>query len=205
MKIISCLLALAACVLFSGCTAIAVRGPVGDPVDDSVVDELVGTWIGERIDSIDSTMMIERVPDSKFLVARFTEGGEAREHRFFPTRIADGTLVLWAETAVDGFLAPGRAILNGGTLVVLIPDNDEVKAFVERGVLSAAPEEHEELFMIEPQGVSELMATKAFWSLNGALAVIKSQTSKMKDGDPAAGGADALPAQPAEEPGKNQE
>ena len=64
MKSISCLLALIACLLFSGCTAIAVRGPVGAAVSDEVVDDILGTWIGERIDSIDSTVVFERVPGS---------------------------------------------------------------------------------------------------------------------------------------------
>jgi len=200
MKSISCLLALIACLLFSGCTAIAVRGPVGAAVSDEVVDDILGTWIGERIDSIDSTVVFERVPGSSFLVARYNDDGEPKEHRFLVTRLSDGALVFWAETEVAGFLAPGRACLNEHSLIVLIPDNDEVKSFVEDSVLTAAPEEADGLFMIEQKGVEEVMATKAFWSLDGALALIKAQVSQKEDGEADSGEADVSPTMPAQEP-----
>jgi hypothetical protein len=200
MKTLSCLFALAACVLYSGCTAIAVRGPVGDPASDVVIQQILGTWIGERIDSIDRTVVFERVPDSSFLVARYDDDGGPKEHRFFVTRISDGALVFWAETEVVGFLAPGRGLLDEGTLVVLMPDIDEVKALVEKGVLTAAPEEADGLFMIEPRGVEQVMATKAFWSFDGALALIKEQLSQKKDGEADSGETDALPPMPAQKP-----
>jgi len=204
MKIIPCLLALAVCVFYSGCTAIAVRGPVGEPASDHVIDELVGTWIGERIDSIDTTVVFERVPGSSFLVARYKDGDELKEHRFLATRLTGGALVFWAETDVAGFLAPGRASLNEGSLVVLIPDNDEVKALVEKGVLTAAPEEADELYMIEPKGVEDAMAGKAFWSLDGALALIKERVSQHDGGEAAADAGDSTPAEAPRESVKEQ-
>jgi hypothetical protein len=197
MRIIPCLLALATCVLFSGCTAIAVRGPVGEPAPEHVIDELVGTWIGERIDSIDSTVVFERVPDSGFLVARYKDDGELQEQRFLATWIADGSLVLWAETAMEGFLAPGRASLNEGSLIVLVPDNGEVQALVEKGVLTAAPEEADELYMIEPKGVEDVMVTKAFWKLDNALGLIKARVSHKESAEASTGEVEGLPAQPA--------
>lgn len=202
IKTISCLLALAVCGLYSGCTAIAVRGPVGEPLSDEAVEEILGTWIGERIDSIDSTVVFERVPDSRFLVARYKDDGELKEHRFLATRISGGATVFWAETEVAGFLAPGRAWLNGGSMIVLIPDNAEVEALVEKGVLTSAPGEADELYMIEPNGVEEIMATKAFWSLDGALALIKEQVTQKEVVETADGETDASRIRPPEEPAK---
>jgi hypothetical protein len=145
----------------------------------------------------DSTVVFERVPDSGFLVARYKDDGELQEQRFLATWIADGSLVLWAETAMEGFLAPGRASLNEGSLIVLVPDNGEVQALVEKGVLTAAPEEADELYMIEPKGVEDVMVTKAFWKLDNALGLIKARVSHKESAEASTGEVEGLPAQPA--------
>jgi hypothetical protein len=172
------------CLLLVGCTAVAVREPVGSDLDEDTVRWLVGRWLGAK--GVEVT--IKDIPGSKRLLARYSEDGEDKEVRFVPTRLSEDCVVLWGEVEGVGFVSPVRAVpgfravLGEESVALLIPDLEAIKVMVQQGTLRRAPEEADFLYVVEAEGLEGLLVGKEFWDLTVVVPLLK----KQEEGEPGA-------------------
>jgi hypothetical protein len=170
MKTLLLLLLLLVGLGLTGCSAVAVRGPLGTALPPDATNKLIGEWLGPD----HMVLTVARDADGPTLTASYVEDGKPHAIRFLVTQLNDDCTILWGEVEVAGFHSPVRLVTSDDDAVVLIvPDQEEIKRRLAAGTLTAAPEKHEELLCLEPAGLLEFLTTKSAWDLTTMVPLVR--------------------------------
>lgn len=155
--------------LMTGCVRIGFERPVGTPVGQEELKKYEGEWLNSE--GSPGSIALGDAPSQVKVTERKESGDEVSVYNV--TEI-DGVLYAWTKPDdLDAYL-PGRVISSDpGYVVVLIPDEKEVKALVAAGKAKGRYLKDKDAWILSPEGMEEVLSGKEFWTLETALSLIR--------------------------------
>lgn len=156
-------------MLLCGCVRIGVEKPVGTPASQEELKGFEGEWFGA-----DNDVGTISISDPPMQVTLAEKGDLPADAEHYSVTSVEGVLIAWEKpNDLDAFL-PGRIISgNDDSVVVLIPDEEEVKRLVESHAIEGRYDEAKDAWILSPKGLEKHLKGKQFWALDKALVLIR--------------------------------
>ncbi len=149
----------------SGCTAVVVESPLGTAVPTGVSQSFSGVWTF----SPGKSVALDLNANGE-LVASWDDDGTPRRSAVRFTEIENVPLV-WIELEPQRWTVARLLQSDDNALSLLAPDLEEIESQIAAGALAGG--ESGKYLLLEETSLAAALATKQFWTLDGAWPLIR--------------------------------
>lgn len=158
-----------------GCTRVAVDEPIGKLMAQSDLEDLAGEWIGDK--EVIYTVSLNDGPGS--FTAAWLQDGEVKTASCQITMPGDTDIgIVWFKDEELNAFLPLRATGGDDSITLLTPDEDEIKELVASGKIHGSFDEEKNAWLLNTEGLEELLTKKQFWSLGRSIPFLRKQKAE---------------------------